>query len=97
MGYLILAYRADLPHRLLFFFPPASQLIHDPFIYFCMEKPAEDHLLLIGFCPEKLHKLPLSDHGHLHELAFGQAHDLLQFPIRLFLRVLCSVRHSQRH
>ena len=92
-----LAHRADLSHLLLFLPSPLPQLFHDLCVQLCVEEFAEDELFVVGFCPQKLHELSLCDHGDLHELALRQPHDLFQLPVRLFLRVLCPVRHGERH
>ncbi len=78
---------------------PPRQLIHHRLIEFRAEQTPENQLPLIRLRPQQRHKLALSDHRHLHELAFRQADDLHQLLIGLLRapRKNRSVRQRKRH
>ena len=77
----------------------AGQLLHDVPVHAGPEQAAEDLPLVVGFGPEQLHEFALGDHGHLPELIHGQAHDLHQLRVGLFLvlGVLRAIWHDQGH
>ena len=97
MRHFCLADGPDLTDLLLLCSPSPSQLLHDLLIELRVKKLPEDHLFIIRFCPEQLHKFSLSDHRHLHELILRQACDLLQLTVCLFLGILSPIGHSQRN
>ena len=96
MGNLRLADGADLAHLLLFFLSAGCQLLHNFLIHLRVKQLPENHFLIVGTGPQKLHKFSLGDHGHLHKLVFGESHNLLQFGVRLLLGILRAVRHQKR-
>ena len=86
--------RFHFPLLLLF---PLLQLLCNPLIQLRMKQTAEDGLLALRPCPQKLHKLSLGDHGHLHKLAFRDSHQLLQLFVSLLLGIFRSVRHTKAY
>ena len=92
----VLAHRSYPSDLLLLRLSPPPQLLHNFSVYFRVEQLPEDHLLIVGLCPEQFHKFSLGDHSNLHKLTLRKPHDLLNLSVRLLLRILRPVRHDQR-
>ena len=94
---LVFADRKKLAERSAFFLCAPGKLLHHIFIESRSKEPPEDRLFLVRACPQKLHEFSLSDHGHLHELAFGKAYDLRKLGVGFLfvLAVLPAVWHQK--
>ena len=70
--------KAEFPDLPVLVLTALCQLIHNILVKFCIKKFSENNFLVIGFCAQKGHKLPLSNHCHLHKLVLRQSDDFFQ-------------------
>ena len=82
---------SDLRHFFLFSF---SQFFHNILKDLRMKQLPKNLFFGIRLRPQKLHKLSLCDHCHLHKLAFSQSQNFYQSGIRFLLRIFPPVWHK---
>ena len=93
-----LADAADPGHVRQLLFAPSVQFLRHFLVEIRPEQLPEDQFFVIGFGAQKLHELALRDHGDLHELTLGKAHDLFELLVDLRrVSLLYSAVRERQH